>query len=229
MPKISSNRIMAQEKFRARQQLLRRKERRIGPKPQINGKHYHQQNRLRALLEKVRPRSMKPQQELGTGVDYVFAGKKIDFKFGFGALGNDTISVRMQNNELLNRSDWTMVCNEKGDIIIFNTDKIRTFVRINRSTMRQNLFLNKGTYTMHKIRLAELLGEIKYYGSIHSEKALLKALKRMNRLENPSLPQKNPFLRAAPMHLQRKRAAQQLASTNFQPRFERRIGQQRNR
>ncbi len=230
MPKLHSNRAMQQERIRASQkqlQLLRRKEKIKGPKFEANGKHFQQQNRLRTLLERVRPRAMKPQQEFGTGVDFVFAGKKIDFKFGFGTLGHNTISVRMNGNELINKSDWTMVCNERGDIIIFGTDRIRDFVKMNRSKMKQNMFLNKGTYTMHRIPLSEMLGETRYTGNIRSGKGILKALKKMNRIDNPNMPAKSPFLGLGQSKAERIRIAQsftRMGAPPQRPRFDRRIG-----
>jgi hypothetical protein len=227
MPKFSPVRTMLEKRKMRQQQLLRRKERFSGPKFEKNGKHFQQQNRLRVLLERVRPRAMKPQQEFGTGVDFVFAGKKIDFKFGFGTLGQDTISVRMNGNELINKSDWTMVCNERGDIMIFGTDRVRDYVKMNRSKMKQNMFLNKGTYTLHRISLAEMLGDARYPGNIRSGKHLLKALKKMNRVDNPNMPAKSPFLHAVPTKADRVRLAQSFSRMGAQPqrpKFDRRIG-----
>ncbi len=229
MPGINSNRVLKQQRlFETRQRLNRAKEKMksAGPKMHPNGKHFQQQNRLRDILEKVRPRAMKPQQEFGTGVDYVFAGKKIDFKFGFGTLGHDTISVRLLGTELLNKSDWTMVCNERGDIMIFSTNRIRDFVAMNRSTMKQNMFLNKGTYTLHKIPLGELLGEVQYKANIRSAKSLLKALQKMNRVDNPNMPSKQ-FRIGMPTKKERLKTAQafmQLGVPPQRPRFDRRMG-----
>lgn len=225
MPHINSNRVRNHDRRFERISLLRRKEKNGRPNHEHpNGEHFRAQNKLRILLDRVRPRSLKPQQELGTGVDYVFAGKKIDFKFGFGTLGKDTISVRMKNGELLNKSDWTMVCNERGDIYIFNTNKIRSFVKINGSVMKKNMFLNKGTYTMHKVNLNEMLGSVQYQGNIRTAKGFLRALKKMNHSENLTLPQRNPFLMVKPTRQRLKTIGQTLANGNHQrPTFDRRI------
>jgi len=127
----------------------------------------------------------------------------------------------MDGNKIINNSDWTMVCNESGSIIIFNTNRIRDFARMNRSVMKRNMFLNKGTYTMHKIPLMSMLGEVKYTGNIRSVKGILKALKKMHRLENPNMPTQNPFIHAVPTNADRARLAQTFAQMYNPPQRQR--------
>lgn len=152
------------------------------------------QEGLRKLMEKVRPRSLKPIQETGTGVDYTFAGKKIDFKFCFGIFGENSITVRIQNGKLVNGSDWTMICNQIGDIILVRTQKIREYVDRNPKLMKENFILKKERYSIHKITLPSLFGgEIEFTGNIRSRKALLVALTRFNQREKYASKSTNPF------------------------------------
>ncbi|MEI7961627.1 MAG: hypothetical protein WCI04_04805 [archaeon] len=228
MPGIGSNRIANQDRRQFMRPLIpkKRKKKTIKIKSQNNA-HFKIQNELRKLLEKIRPRSMKPVHEVGTGTDYIFAGKRIDFKFCFGELGENTIKVRMRENELLNNSDWSMICNQKGETLIINTSKIRDYVKMNASLMKKNVLLIKDTYTVHKLNLSKMLGDVKFDRNLLSAKSLLKSLKKMNRKEIIFLIPRQMGFNSRPPKNTLKKTASLLANWRTPP--DRRIAPRTNR
>ena len=81
-----------------------------------------------SLVDSILPNTMKPVNDKYTGIDYVFRGIKIDRKFGFYYGGKDSIRVRLNRNELINKSDYTMVMHPDR-IDFFPTQKIRDYLK----------------------------------------------------------------------------------------------------
>jgi len=86
------------------------------------------ENHMLSLVDSILPSSMRPVNDTHTGVDYIFAGTKIDRKFGFYYGGKDSIRVRLNKTELINKSDFTMVMHPDR-IDFFSTQKIRNYLR----------------------------------------------------------------------------------------------------
>ncbi len=80
------------------------------------------------LVDSILPNTMKPVNDKYTGIDYIFRGIKIDRKFGFYYGGKDSIRVRLNQNELINKSDYTMVMHQDR-IDFFPTQKIRDYLK----------------------------------------------------------------------------------------------------
>ncbi|MCX6804371.1 MAG: hypothetical protein NTY48_07455 [Candidatus Diapherotrites archaeon] len=123
------------------------------------------QNRFRKTLENIKKRAgLFSTKEIGTGVDYFFYqgyGKnrqkiKIDFKFGFGALGENVIKVRIAERKLINKSNLVMAVDSSGKIHIFPTKALSEYVRRCWGRISKKHFINKGAYTEYPISLADL-------------------------------------------------------------------------
>lgn len=105
------------------------------------------QNEIRKNLSKIIPKEMISFEDNEYGIDYYYKGISIDQKFCFGDLGKDTIKIRVREKELLNKSDWTMMINEKEEIMFFKTKKLKEFVKKNWSLVQKNFISNKTSYS----------------------------------------------------------------------------------
>ncbi len=114
-----------------------------------------EQNVIRAMLTRMRPKEMKPIEDAHYGVDYLYNGTTIDQKFSFGGLGENTIKVRVRNRELMNNSDWTMIINSKWETELFETSKLAQFVKKNWCLVQRRLIEKKYTYSAYAVRLEE--------------------------------------------------------------------------
>ncbi len=115
-----------------------------------------EQNTLRALLKEIRPIEMKPIEDPHYGVDYLYNGVTIDQKFSFGALGNNTIKIRVQRRgELMNNSNWTMIINSNWETELFQTKTLAKFVKKNWGLVQKRLIEKKENYTAYAINLNE--------------------------------------------------------------------------
>ncbi|VVB74997.1 Uncharacterised protein [uncultured archaeon] len=114
-----------------------------------------EQNVIRAMLTRMRPKEMKPIEDPHFGVDYLYNGTTIDQKFSFGALGENTIKVRIQNRELMNNSEWTMIINSKWETEVFETAKLAQFVKKNWCLVQRRLLEKRHTYSAYAVRLEE--------------------------------------------------------------------------
>lgn len=153
------------------------------------------QNRLRGILEKIRPRSMKPVREKGTGVDFVFAKIKIDQKFSFGSLGENVIKIRVAERKLLNESQWTMCITKKGTAVFFPTRRLTNYVSREMGTIQKSLLIKKSKYSEHSVSLTDFFESegVKPIECELTSKALIKALKEMNEKETGKKQQRSWF------------------------------------
>jgi len=114
-----------------------------------------EQNVIRAMLSRMRPKEMRPIEDAHYGVDYLYNGTTIDQKFSFGGLGENTIKIRVLNRELMNNSEWTMIINSKWETEIFETRKLAQFVKKNWCIVQRRLIEKKHTYSAYAVRLEE--------------------------------------------------------------------------
>lgn len=107
------------------------------PKKLIHPQNHQQTNaqteqqieqHILSLVDSILPSSMRPVNDKYTGIDYIFEGIKIDRKFGFYFGGKDSIRVRLNKNELINKSDFTLVMHPDR-IDFFPTQRIRDYLR----------------------------------------------------------------------------------------------------
>jgi hypothetical protein len=99
---------------------------------------------------------MKPIEDPHYGVDYEYNGVTIDQKFSFGALGENTIKIRVERRgELMNNSNWTMIINSKWETELFETKKLAGFVKRNWGLVQKRLIEKKETYSAYAIKLEE--------------------------------------------------------------------------
>jgi hypothetical protein len=177
--------------FKARKTLATEKKRRAPETKRV----FIIQNNLRRLLGEVRPRSMKPLEEEGTGRDYVFSGISIDEKYSFGHLKQGNIIVRSKNKQLLNKSKWTMVIDINGKVRFFPTTKLAQYIEKNWERVNQSLLENKTKYKTHAINLEEFI-EHERPETITcqlTKKSLLNALKEIREREKGKEQRRHPF------------------------------------
>lgn len=98
---------------------------------------------------------MTPFEDNEYGIDYYYKGISIDQKFCFGDLGKNTIKIRIRKKELLNKSDWTMMINENKEIIFFDTEKLKEFVKNNWTIIQKNFVAKKFNYSEHFVKIKE--------------------------------------------------------------------------
>jgi|GEM_PF-1732189 len=115
-----------------------------------------EQNQLRTHLKKILPIEMKPIEDPHYGIDYSYNQITIDQKFSFGALGENTIKIRVNNRRLTNKSDWTMIINKNETVELFPTKKLALFVKKNWGLVQKRLVGKKRTYFEYAIKLEEL-------------------------------------------------------------------------
>lgn len=177
--------------FAARKTLPKEKIKRRQNTPKV----FVEQNRLREILERIRPRALKPVNEVGTGVDFTFVGIKIDQKFSFGALGNNNIKIRVKNKELLNQSDWTLCINNSGKAILFPTRRLANFVLRENEIIKKNLLIDKGSFSEHSVSLEHFFESeaVKPITCDLTAKSLLKALREMNEKQTGKKAQKQKW------------------------------------
>jgi hypothetical protein len=140
-----------------------------------------EQNELRRKLKQELPNEVRHIEDNHFGVDYEYRKIKIDQKFSFGALGKNTIKIRVNNRNLINNSDWTMIINEEHKLEFFPTKKLALFVKKNWGIVQKRLVERKGNYTEYAVKLEELYkleklqpiyGEINYTNIIDTFKRL---------------------------------------------------------
>ena len=115
-----------------------------------------EQNTIREFLKKILPREMKSINDNHYGVDYEYRGLTLDQKFSFGALGENTIKIRIRQRELINNSDWTMIINRNWGVELFETKKLALFVKRNWGLVQRRLIEKKEEYFSYAVRLDEL-------------------------------------------------------------------------
>ncbi|MFA7133987.1 MAG: hypothetical protein WC122_03320 [archaeon] len=113
------------------------------------------QNEIRKEFTKTLPKEMIPFEDSEYGIDYYYNGISIDQKFCFGDLGKNTIKIRVRKKQLLNKSDWTMIINENKEIIFFDTQKLKEFVKKNWSLVQKNFVSKKLNYSEHFIKIKD--------------------------------------------------------------------------
>lgn len=140
-----------------------------------------EQNTIREYLKKNLPKEIKSIEDARYGVDYNYKGITIDQKFSFGALGENTIKIRVQNRELLNNSDWTMIINTNWETEFFPTKKLALFVKKNWGLVQKRLVEKKYEYACYAIRLRDLyaLEEISPLKSSIQKEDILCALEKI--------------------------------------------------
>jgi|GEM_PF-1370005 len=114
-----------------------------------------EQNALRAMLKRILPKEMKAIEDAHFGVDYLYNSTTIDQKFSFGALGENTIKIRVRNRGLMNNSHWTMIINAKWETELFQTKKLASFVKKNWCIVQRRLVEKKNLYSAYAVRLEE--------------------------------------------------------------------------
>jgi hypothetical protein len=114
------------------------------------------QNTIRQELKKILPESIRQIEDTKYGIDYLYKGTTIDQKFSFGALGENTIKIRVKNRRLLNNSDWTMIINKNNEIELFETHKLAAFVKKNWGIIQKRLIGKKEEYSEYAVSLPEL-------------------------------------------------------------------------
>lgn len=115
-----------------------------------------EQNTIRSILKRALPIETKHVEDNHFGVDYEYKGITLDQKFSFGALGKNTIKIRVTNRSLLNSSDWTMVINKNWELELFQTKKLSQFVRKNWGLVQKRIVERKSDYTAYAVRLDDL-------------------------------------------------------------------------
>ncbi len=115
-----------------------------------------EQDSLRRKFRKQLPFLVKTVEDNIFGVDYSYKGKKIDQKFSFGELGENTIKIRTWQRRLLNKSDWTLVIDKEKEIELFETEKLASFVKKNWDLIQNNTIERKEAYHAHTVNLDEL-------------------------------------------------------------------------
>jgi len=132
--------------------------------PQANIQTEQQiENNILSLVDSILPSAMRPVNDKYTGVDYNFAGIKIDRKFGFYYGGKDSIRVRLNKEELINKSDYTMVMHPDR-IDFFPTQKIRDYLKKHpksaekdvEQTPRKDKRTGKVLFVSARIKLSDL-------------------------------------------------------------------------
>jgi hypothetical protein len=151
-----------------------------------------EQNKMRSILLEILPKEMETIEDAHFGVDYIYRGIKIDQKFSFGALGKNTIKIRVKNRRLVNNSDWTMIINNNSELEFFQTQKLESFVKKNWSTVQKRLVEKKKYYSEYSIKLDELyqLEEITPVKANLEKGLLIEGLNQIEFVENEKeLPQ----------------------------------------
>ncbi len=151
-----------------------------------------EQNKMRSVLLEMIPKEMEIIEDAHFGVDYLYRGIKIDQKFSFGALGKNTIKIRVKNRRLVNNSDWTMIINKNWELEFFETGKLEEFVRKNWSTVQKRLVEKKKYYAEYSIKLDELyqLEKIEPLKANLEKEMLINGLSQIEFIENEKeLPQ----------------------------------------
>ncbi len=148
-----------------------------------------EQNNLRSKLKKIKPSLMQPIEDNEFGVDYFFNGITIDQKFSFGALGENTIKIRVRKRKLLNKSNWTMIVNKKGEIEFFETEKLADFVRKNWGIIQKHRLEEKKDYTSYAVKLNDFykIEDVKVTKTIFNKEDLLLTLKEISVMEETNV------------------------------------------
>lgn len=191
MPSINSNRVRNKQngngsnKKSTHKKLppKKREPRKLG---QIkNPQFVRDQNKLRELLARVRPRSLKPVNEVGTGVDYIFSGIKFDRNFSFGMFGQGNIVVRVRNGELLNQSNWIMSVSRNGEIEFYKTSRLNNYIKRNIGSVQKNIIAVEEGYSKSVINLKEFFADegVNPIKCKLTYKSVLDALKEVRSLE----------------------------------------------
>jgi len=115
-----------------------------------------EQNSIRELLKKILPKEIASIEDNHFGVDYKYRGITIDQKFSFGALGENTIKIRVKKRELINKSEWTMIINRNWEMELFETKKLALFVKRNWGLVQKRLVEKKEAYYSYAVRVDEL-------------------------------------------------------------------------
>ena len=134
--------------------------RKLSFRKKLHERHLEQtcleQNEIRKKLKQTLPNGTIPIEDILYGVDYAYKGTTLDQKFSFGALGENTIKIRVQNRRLLNKSEWTMIINKKKEIELFETEKLAGFVKKNWGIVQKRLIGKKNEYAEYAVSLEEL-------------------------------------------------------------------------
>jgi len=141
-----------------------------------------EQNALRSLLKKILPAEIKPIEDHLFGVDYFYRGAAIDQKFSFGALGENTIKIRVRERRLLNDSDWTMIINKQHKAEFFETEKLALFVKKNWGIVQKRLVEKKDSYSEYAVRLDDFykIERVEPLNARLAEQELFEALEQIS-------------------------------------------------
>jgi len=123
----------------------------------------------RGKLERIATRfGMRLKQEIGKGTDFAWElthdGKRIqlsfDMKDAWGALGPDTIKIRVdRERNLINNAQWVIALNKNWTATLFPMDAIRTYLKRCWGTVGKT-GKNKGAYTENAVNLPHLFEQI---------------------------------------------------------------------
>ena len=197
-PSINGNRIVEQARHEAGLRLKRRQKiipsREKGSRPRGLPKDVIKQNFLRKKFGAIAQQlALAPVREIGTGVDYVhwfYYGKekkttKIDLKFSFGLLGNETIKVRIADKKLINNSNWVMAMDQSNSLAFFPTKALHRYVRECWGSLSQRHMIDKGHYKEYPVSLADLYRKMKILPirAKLNPQSIGEALKQMREIE----------------------------------------------
>ena len=142
-----------------------------------------EQNQIRSLLKKIIPQEMRPVEDPHYGIDYLFGETSIDQKFSFGALGENTIKIRVYGRRLINNSNWTMIINKNHTIELFPTAKLAMFVKRNWGIVQRKLVTKKQHYWEYAIRLNDFY-KIERIKPIYAELETDSIITALNEINN---------------------------------------------
>lgn len=215
MPAINSNRLRLQTKIMAKKNLNKTKlvngvrlnqkisvnlKRRVKIKKIKSNSILFQQKKIRGHFESIRTKlNLKKARGVGNGVDYLYhynKGKekkslKLDLKFSFGALGENSIKVRLINRKLFNGADWAIVVGKNKEISFFSIKKLEKYVRENYGSVSGKL-VNKGTHFESMVNLSDfyLRTKTKPINAEMNAISIQKALDKILVEENNFIPKK---------------------------------------
>jgi hypothetical protein len=129
-------------------------------------------NKIRAKFSAISKKlALAPVREIGSGVDYIhwfYYGPtkktmKLDIKFSFGLLGENTVAVRVakDSRRLINNSDWVLAFDRNNQMHIFQTSKLSEYVSKHWGSIDKGKKIDKGTYSVYPVKLPDLFAKVK--------------------------------------------------------------------
>jgi len=155
-----------------RQRVVPIKKRQKGPRPELPKAELERikiASAARGKLERIATQlGMKIVREIGMGTDlaweFAHKGKReklsFDIKDGWGALGPNTIKVRVdRGRNLINNADWVIAVNKNFTATIFPMDAVRAYLKRCWGTVAKTA-KNKGAYTENAVNFQDLFEQI---------------------------------------------------------------------